>query len=344
MAGKYADRFRSQQPTGAAGADVVDLGQVELSTGIGPDLDQDRAARLEPTGLEPWHRSAIARLALVVAVIVGVVGGAYGWGQWQAHEADVATRSAVDLVASAMTLDYSVDGEVSVGLTYQNDGAYKIIVRDAWFESEHLKPAGGPPVLEIAPGGHKAHFFTMGVVCPSRGVAIEPPPLHVRVETVDGVIRDRVLENGFLGLQVVDWVTNTCASLGYEPTDFAETYADFTYVAASDDGLMVHTEVTLGFGVGVQMRVDSVEPMTPAFSIDYAIGDPSAGSSFGAEPIILIDFRVADCAMALVATERDMMLIISGAIDGNAVGQTTTYPSSQLAIALTRLTDRACPS
>jgi hypothetical protein len=336
VAGKYADRFRPQ-PHEPGGPDVVHLGVVDHS--IGTDLDHEDAHLLEPARGQAWHRSAMARLALVVAVAVGVAGGAYGWEQWRVHKTDVASRSAVDLVASGMTLDFSGNGDLSVGLTYRNDGAHELVVRDAWFESPNLEPLGDPSVLEIAPGGHKGHFFTMGVACPNdQGSSIDPPLLHVKVETADGAVRDIALESDLLGAQVADWVFNNCMSMSYVPTAFAETYADFTLVAASEDGLTVHTEANLGFGADVAVRIDSVEPSTPAYAVEYAVGDTFG--DFG--PSMTIDFQVADCARALDATEADMMVTIFGAIEGTSPGQLTTYPTPQLAIALTRLAERSC--
>ncbi|MDQ3112494.1 MAG: hypothetical protein M3Q84_00110 [Actinomycetota bacterium] len=336
MAARYGDRFRQLPPTSTH--DVLDLGEM-VPRGPEPLDDHDP----DETGPAPERRVGWAiRLALAAALVVGAAGGAYGWERWRVHESDLVARSAVELVASAVTLDYAADDQIALALRYRNVGEYTIVVRDVGFDTERLVAISDPELLQIAPGGSATHVVKAQAQCPEGGDGlIDQPRLVLDALTVDGTTTDEVIDIG-LNAEVMQWLTYACQAQAYEPT-FAQSYAEVTTVTPSEDGTAVRAVVEFGVEEDDELQIEAVQALTGAFSVVYTVGDMSSSTSFHAPPITVV-FRVADCALAQQAADDDMSPSVAGSINGGASGRLIIFPSATLAAELVRLTERSCPA
>jgi len=339
MTGKYADRFRP--PSSAQDRDVLDLGEIDTRSDRFLD-DRDEVEGLEQVPRRRWHESWATRIALLVTLLVGAAGGAIGWERWQVHEAEVASRSSVELVASAVTLNYAAEDEIAIALTYRNEGEHEVILRDVRFDSDRLVPLSDPDVLEIAPGDSETHVFTVRAQCPN-GVddVVGPPDLVVTVETVDGIVGNRVINSDLVGAEVVDWFGYAC-QVDYSPT-FAESFAEVIAVTPGENGTVVRALIFFSVGESGEVAISNVEAGSPAFTVIYTVGDMTSSTSFEAPPITVV-YRVGDCDRARQASDQDMSVTITGAYEGTAPGELLVYPSATLAAELVRLTERSCPA
>lgn len=335
MAARYGDRFRQQLP--ASTADVLDLGEVEPRV-TEPLEDHDQEG-IEP---RPARLGWGLRLALVAVLVVGAVAGAYGWERWRVHEADLVARGAVELVASAVTLDYAADDQIALALRYRNVGEYTIVVRDVGFDTERLVAISDPELLQIAPGGSATHVVKAQAQCPEGGDGlIDQPRLVLDALTVDGTTTDEVIDLG-LNAEVMQWLTYACQAQMHEST-FAQSYAEVTTVTPSDDGTAVRAVVEFGVEADDELQIEAVQALTGAFSVVYTVGDMSSSTSFHAPPITLV-FRVADCTLAQSATDADMSPTVTGSINDGESGLLVIFPTATLAVELVRLTERSCPA
>jgi hypothetical protein len=340
MAGKYADRFR-ESPSSPA-RDVLDLGELDRgSNRAAADHDHEDEIFLGHGPDTPWHHSWAARLALVAALIVGVGAGAYGWERWREREAEIAARSVIDLSASALTLNYAGETEVTVAVDYQNSGPHEIVISDARFDTDHLALTRAPDVLEIAAGETGTHILQLQAECENGfPEPMDELPLVVTIETVDGTVHEHVIDHLPTDFEIRDWYSYACAVGAYE-LSFSETYADFTAVTRSPDGLAVQTRVSFGFRPGTRVQIDDVAARSAAFVVDHTSEVPGSNPSF-IGPFITEEYRVGDCQIALNATENDMALVIVGAVEDSKPSALSAYPTPELAIELSRLAYTSC--
>ena len=339
MGARYGDRFR-QQPPAAPLRDVLDLGDIDDRSQTSDDHAGDGLGPGSPDGRR-WHDSWVARLAVVWALLVGAACGAVAWDRWHTYESDVAARGAVDVFASATPLNYPAQDEISIAVRYRNDGEHEIIIRDVRLDTARAINFSDPDVLTIAPGDTDKHTLDLRAQCVDEDVPTWPPPLAVEVETVDGMVRDEIIDSN-LASDVVGWLDYACQAQAYEPT-FAQSYAEVTTVTPSEDGTAVRAVVEFGVEEDDQLQIEAVQALTGAFSVVYTVGDMSSSTSFHAPPITVV-FRVADCALAQQAADDDMSPSVAGSINGGASGRLIIFPSATLAAELVRLTERSCPT
>jgi hypothetical protein len=334
MPAKYGDRFRNTPTTPLR--EVIDLGEIGDHSSQPDDQAGDSPAEWSPSG-RAWHESWSARLALVAALVVGVVAGGFGLDRWRSYEATVAARSAVDLFASVSTMEYSDADKISIGVRYRNDGEHDLKIRDVRLDTNRAVLIEDPEPLSIEPGQTEAHILALRAECDEGRASGESPPLDIEVETVDGTVRHEVIDIG-LASELVGWLSYTCESLAYRPS-FAETHAEVVSVTPSEDASVI-AEIFFAADESEEVTVDSIETNTAAFALEYILGHPSSGGDF--PPIITLVVRVNDCAVALEATERDMTLVINGSYAGSTPGNLTVAPTAALAAELIRLAERSC--
>ena len=343
MTAKYGDRFKTGPATPQR--DVLDLGELD-----GPprrrEADDDEID-LGPPRATPWYASPAARATVAVALVVGVGAGGFGWERWQTYEAGVAARSAVEVVASTSVLAFPAQDTVTLAVRYRNEGEHEIIIRDVRVDSERVSMVDEPRELTVAPGSSETHTFAMQAECPESelggsDVAVppsgeeveEPPALLAEVETVDGAVSQEEFASS-LSSDMLAWLGYACESMTYHPV-FAEAWPEVIGAIQVEDGAAVEATILLSSGEDLVVSIDSVEPGSSGFSVE--VTQETDNDSFK------VIYRIAECIVAVQATENDMSLRVSGSFEGSAPGELVVAPSAALAVEVVRLAERTCTS
>lgn len=355
MAGgnRYADRF-FERP--GSGPETVDLGAVRPADAVsgagdggqrdhrGPDDDHDR----------PWHASVVARVSLVAALVVGAAGGAYGLERWREHQATVAERSEVDLLAWAGQVAYADNDRIEVAFRFGNEGAHPIVIRDLHLENPRMDTVVPPRPVTVGPGERADQVVSLELVCdgesagagwagpgagwgPGPGPVTEQPVVVVEVETVDGQVVRRTVPAA-VGTEVTSMVMYSCSQDEME-VSFSSSYAQLA-VEEQGDPSVVGATITIDLlAAPPEVDIDAVRMSTDGFAI---IAEPAVANSSSSQTSIAIDIRVADCASAVVSEESDMSIFVDGRLEGTNPGTIMIEPSAGLALALARLASSVC--
>ena len=355
MATRYSDRFfgpdaapgpayraQSDHLPAPVQRELVDL--VE-GTDIGSPVSGSSAYPPPP---HPWHSHLPARLALVGALLVGGACGAYGWSRWRDHQTEVVARSAVDLTSRATIDSFTGDGlQFGIGLTLQNDGLHPLTIEGFSALDNRLTPAGRAwAPVELDPGEKVRRVISFAIDCGAEvdaGTDTGSAVLTAQVHTVDGGRHDEPLDVDYYSGTLTTLLDEQCA-YSSETADYSSLFAEVVEVEEASDDAVAATIALYspdsGFEAAASPQTYNVVAASSGFStvIAQSSSDPLPGVTQ-----VRVLWTVRDCTQAAVATDVDMNVELTGQMPSESTASTlVSVPSTALAVALTRLSERVC--
>lgn len=350
---RYADRY-----FGSAGRGRPDPETIDIVAGQAPAPLTDETG-IDPHALEPppWHAHAAARVALIGALVLGAIGGAYSWDQWQDRQVEIAARASVDVRPRVTVLGSQVD-TVTLAVRLENDGTHPVTITGLVPVDPRLTLAPDEPdfeAIDIDPGASDTALVTFGYDCASddstaAGTTIEgstgqdvedTDAVVVRLRAADGSEHDRSLPVDGFGVDFGTYLTNQCGMRGDQPT-FMDLYPQVLEAdPLGEDAVSARVHFSSWAGPhGPEPSIVAVEAAGTAFSA--ALDADSVGADQDGTNIT-VTWTVADCTAALAADDGDMTLRVTGQMPID--DRTTTIgipPSTGLVVELVRLAERTC--
>lgn len=342
---RYGDRYLAKAP---ATGEVA----IEQVATDGPPVPVDETGTA-PRLARPWHAHPSARVALVGALVLGAIGGAYSWDQWQDRQVELAARASVDVRPRVTVLGSQVD-TVTLAVRLENDGAYPVTVTGLQPVDPRLTLAPDEPdfeAIDIDPGASDTALVTFGYDCARDDPTAEgstnqdaegTDAVVVHLRAADGSEHDRSLPVDGFGVDFDTYLTNECGIREADQPTFVDLYPQVLEAAPlGPEAVSARVHFSSWAGPDVpEPNIVAVESTGTAFSA--SLDADSLGTDPGGAHIT-VTWRVADCAAALVADDGDMTLRVTGQMPID--DRTTTItppPSTGLVVELVRLTERVC--
>lgn len=363
MGARYSDRFFGPDaprggPPGAGDQDAVPLsgrpagpasvGREELDLVGGSQPAYKETDQFDPPPGRaidrPWHAQPLARAALVVALLVGAVGGAYGSERWRVHQAEVAAQGVVEMTSEAFLLDvdHGPERNLSMSVRLENTGAYPITLLG--FSPVDLRMAASDPDIEpveLSPSEDFVEVMHFGVHCEAdtSGTGITNNMAVVaEVQTLSGDKHVETVPTTGIASSLGSFLQDQCS---YPEVGFPDIYPEVVTVQQVGTDVVAAQVVLHSYSDAELPLVESLSTPSDAFTatLEGSLGDtPASGVR-----LITARWSVLDCAEALTAGEQDMRFEVRGRLPTeDAISTTTGYPTPDLVAELVRLSERVC--
>jgi len=284
-------------------------------------------------------------LVVVLALVVGVAAGAYGWDRWRDQEVETSARASVDVSSEVLIFGFEPElDKVTLSVRVRNDGPYPITLTAVTpvdprlrLLTDEFKP------VELSPAEDFVKVLNLGLDCDAAkdpDSAAEGETLDAHLRTVDGAEHQERLSMNGVGLGFPSGLTEQCTYVG-QYGGFRDIFPEPT--AVERVGLdAVSAVVLLHTNSDDQLeRPEVVEVTAPtgAFEVRWeAVGELGAPTGH-----IMVTWSVLDCALALTADDRQMSVDLRGRMPADdGFSAITAYPSPTLIVELVRLAERVC--
>jgi len=347
---RYSDRFfgpdaAAEPAAPPSRAETVDV----ISPAEGTQRHLSAGDAHERPGEPPWHAQRSARAALAAAMVLGAVGGAYGWDQWRDQQAASLARSTVNVSSDASVLDFGPDGaELTLSVRVQNDGAHPVKLhgfRPLDPRLTRADPESKP--VELAPAEDTVEVMSLDVDCQSDGKrpsGEQGDAVAAQVTTVDGAAHEvRVAAFGLGGGSLTNFLSERCSYLIHSGT-FQDSYPEVLTVERSGPDEVSTLVVLQSNGPADEEvpEIHAVNSPSAAFTArwDVAATDERLNNRSSALTVV---WSVRDCVRALEARDADMELEITGRLPSDeSPSSVTGYPTPGLVAELVRLSESVC--